>query len=232
MGEAYKTQMSDKGKREPDEQEMSQEQRVAGKERELSSEVDKSKDMPSQDQPKKSPAEEEKSGELIGEQPASQAEEIMSEPILVPRNPLALISRMTIIIFLVDAGMALALLLLATLPGLTGRFLFALAAVMLILKSLVLIVLIIRASTAWTQHTYYLTERQLIHRTGIANIDEKVYELDNIRHVRLMQDFVGRQFDYGHIELLIATAGLTETVKLDDLKSPEHFKNVFTNYLG
>jgi uncharacterized membrane protein YdbT with pleckstrin-like domain len=103
---------------------------------------------------------------------------------------------------------------------------------LLVLKALILVGLIIRSSTSWTQHSYYLTERQLIHRRGIANIEEKVYELDNIRHVRLIQDFIGRQFDFGHIELLVATAGLTETITLADLKNPEHFKNVFTNYLG
>jgi membrane protein YdbS with pleckstrin-like domain len=237
--EAYKLSMADKGKREPSEAEMEtpksdQEERMAGKERELSSEVDKSKELPSQDEttPKKSPAEEEKSGELIGEQPVSQAEEILSEPILIPRNPLALIARSTIIIFFVDCALALVLLTLATLPGLSGRLVFGVAALLLVLKSLLLIGLIIRSATTWTQHSYYLTERQLMHRWGIVNIEEKIYELDNIRHVRLHQDFIGRQFDFGHIELLVATAGLTETITLTDLKNPEHFKSIFSNYLG
>lgn len=217
MAEPYKNQMGDKGKRENDE---------------MSREFDKSKEEPAKDEAKKSPAEEEKAGEVIGEQPASQAEEILSEPILVPRNPLALISRTVIIIFFVDVAAAIVLLFLATLPGITGRFLFGIAATLLVLKTIVLIMLIIRGATSWTQHTYYLTERQLIHRQGIANIQEQVYELDNIRHVKLMQDFVGRQFDFGHIEILIATAGLTEKVTLNDIKNPEHFKNVFSNYLG
>jgi len=226
MSESYKIQMSDKGKREPDEEEM------ASKEREISSEVDKSKEMPSQNEPKKSPAEEEKSGEVVGDQPQSQAEEILSEPILIPRNPLALISRIVLLVFMIDVGTALVLVTIASFPGLTGKLLFAMAALAMIVKTGILIALILRASTSWTSQSYYLTERQLIHRTGIANIDEKVYELDNIRHVHLIQDALGRQFDFGHLELLVATAGLTETIRLSDLKNPEHFKNIFTNYLG
>lgn len=241
MAEPYKNFISDKGKREPEElseeQKVEEERKKAAEEQskepeELSRTIDKSKEEPSKGEAKKSPAEEEKSGELIGEQPTSQAEEILSEPILVPRNPLALISRTIIIMFFVDSGLAVVLLILASLPDLTSRFLFAAAAVLLVIKTLLLGGVIIRASTAWTQHSYYLTERQLIHRQGIVSVEEKVYELDNIRHVKLMQDIIGRQFDFGHLELLIATAGLTETIRLNDLKNPEHFKNVFSNYLG
>lgn len=237
VAEPYKTQLGDKGKREPSEEEMETNAETGDKtaKAEVSQEKQSSesaKEAPAKEEPKKSPAEEEKSGEMIGEQPTSQAEEILSEPILVPRNPLALISRTVIIVFFVDVSAAIVLVFLATLPGITGRFLFALAALLLLLKTAALIMLIIRGATAWTQHTYYLTERQLIHRQGIANIEEEVYELDNIRHVKLIQDFIGRQFDFGHIEILIATAGLTEKVILSDVKSPEHFKNVFSNYLG
>jgi membrane protein YdbS with pleckstrin-like domain len=208
MPEPYKTQLADKGKRDPPDM-----------------------DQEPKGPPKESPAEEEKKGEIIGEQTISQAEEIMSEPLLIPRNPLALISRSILIIISVDLALALVLLLLATLST-SGSFVFAVAAVLLALKTLALAILVMRAATNWTQHSYYLTERQLLHRRGIVNIEEKVYELDNIRHVRLIQDFIGRQFDFGHLELLIATAGLTETIRLTDLKNPEHFKSVFTNYLG
>jgi membrane protein YdbS with pleckstrin-like domain len=234
MSESYKVRMADKGKRETEEVANEEKQAQAedkGETLEQAHEQDKSSNQPPEEI-KKSPAEEEKSGEMIGEQPQTQAEEILSEPILIPRNPLALIARMVGVVFFLDFGLAIAILALATIPGAGGSFLLAVIATLLLLKSAVLVGVLIRAATSWTQHSYYLTERQLIHRRGIATIDEKIYELDNIRHVHLHQDFLGRQFDFGHLELLVATAGLTETIRLTDLKNPEHFKNVFTNYLG
>jgi membrane protein YdbS with pleckstrin-like domain len=210
MAESFKTQLSDKGKLEPDEMKQ---------------------DEP-REAPQKSPAEEEKAGDEIAGQPKSQAEELLSEPILIPRNPLALVSRMIVVTFFINVACAIVLIFLGTIPFANGRLLFLLTGFLLFVVTGALTWYMVHTSMLWATRTYYITERQLIVRKGIANIDEHVYELDNIRHVRLFQDVIGRQFDFGHLELLIATAGLTETLRLVDLKSPEHYESVFRNYLG
>jgi uncharacterized membrane protein YdbT with pleckstrin-like domain len=183
-------------------------------------------------EPEKSPSEEEKSGESIGEQPQSQAEQLLSEPILIPRNPMALITRMIGLVFFFDVIVALVLLVLSLLTFVSTPTLLIAVGLLVLVKAGILMAAMLRSAGIWSVQSFYLTERQLIHRKGIANVDEHIYELDNIRHVRLFQDFLGRQFDFGHLELLVATAGLTETIRLTDLKNPEHYERVFQNYLG
>lgn len=187
---------------------------------------------PPKEEPKQSPAQEEQEGQEVGEQPKSQAEQLLSEPILVPRNPMALVTRVMIMVLSLDFGLVVIALLLSALSFNFGRVFVILIGFLVLIKMVVLLTIMMRTASVWSTETYYITERQLIHRKGIVNIDEHVYELDNIRHVRLFQDFLGRQFDFGHIELLVATAGLTETIRLTDLKSPEHYEKVFQNYIG
>lgn len=195
----------------------------------------RSSEEPSQEakkEPQESPGEEEKSGEIIGDQPQSQAEQLLSEPILIPRNPMALVARMIGLVFFFDVVIALVLMVFSILTFVSTPTLLIVAGLLVLVKAGILMAAMFRSAGIWSVQSFYLTERQLIHRKGIANVDEHVYELDNIRHVRLFQDFLGRQFDFGHLELLIATAGLTETIRLTDLKNPEHYEKVFRNYLG
>lgn len=177
------------------------------------------------------PGEEEKKGERVGEHPSSQAEELLSEPILIPRNPMALVGRMVMVVFALDVAAAVVILLLAFLSAL-GGILFVLAALFLLIKTAALAFVMIRSAIVWSRHSYYLTETKLIKKKGVTANDEEVYELEHIRHVRLFQDSIGRLLDYGNVELLITAAGLKEKVRLSDLKNPDHFKSVFTNYIG
>ena len=164
---------------------------------------------------------------------AAQAEKLLSKPILIPRNPWAIITQIIALVFISD--IVIALLLFAS-SAFTATM--SLGTVMLIAGSLLIIKgclvtgVVVKMSLDWVPDSYEITERQLIKKGGVATKEDKVYELTNIRHVTVHQNFVGRQLEYGDIELLVATAGLNETIKLCDVKDPHHFEEVFTEYMG
>lgn len=178
------------------------------------------------------PAEEQAKQERIGEHPEAQAEKLLSKPILIPRNPWALITQVAALVLFTDVTAAVLILALAAMGGATGATIMLATGAILLLKTSMLVAIIIKMSIDWVPDSYEITDRQLIKKKGVATKEDKVYELTNIRHVSVHQNFVGRQLEYGDIELLVATAGLNETIRLTDVKDPHHFEEVFRQYLG
>ncbi|HUC20897.1 MAG TPA: PH domain-containing protein [Candidatus Polarisedimenticolaceae bacterium] len=168
----------------------------------------------------------------VGVHPKDQAEALLAKPFLIPRNPIALNVRFILVVLLIDFGFATLLALLSVLRLDPGRGLFMMVAVLVLIKLIVLIGFLMRMAAKWTEHSYYLSERQLVHQRGITSHQEDTFDLDNIRQVHLYQDFFGRMFDYGHLELTITSAETSKHVRLNDLKDPKHYKGVFEQYIG
>jgi uncharacterized membrane protein YdbT with pleckstrin-like domain len=174
--------------------------------------------------------------EKVGEHTMEQAETLLSEPILIPRNPISMNVRIIAVVFIADLVFIVMLVLL--LGGLSfmgaslGSGIVIFIALLVIVRLSLLLMIIVKMATNWSETSFYLTDRAIIHRKGIANVYEDTYELANIRHVYMFQDFVGRMYDYGHIHLNIATRGEQELVRLTDIKSPAHYKTLFEKYLG
>ncbi|HSX28763.1 MAG TPA: PH domain-containing protein [Candidatus Saccharimonadales bacterium] len=178
------------------------------------------------------PAEESHKKQMLGEQPIVQAEKLLSKPIPIPRNPWALVVQLASVVFLADILVVVALLAISTATAHAPAAFMLVAIGVLSLKAVMVIAFILKMSLHWVPDNYEITERQLIKKKGIANKEDKIYELANIRHVTVHESFIGRQLEYGDIELLVATAGLNEIIRLTDVKDPHHFEEVFTEYLG
>lgn len=179
------------------------------------------------------PAEEAYKQQKIGNLPEPQAEKLLSKPLLIARNPWALVVRIVGMIIFADLSLMVA--------GSVGVYLFAntdqyymlaIIGALVLIKAILLVAIVFKMTVDWVPDDYQLTERQLITRQGIANKEDKTYELANIRHVGVNQTMVGRQLEFGDITLLIATAGLNETILLRDVKDPHHYEEVFRQYLG
>ena len=172
----------------------------------------------------------------IGEHTQEQAETLLSEPIMIPRNPISINVRMLVIMFFGDLVLAVVLALLLGGLAVGGARLSAsiiiFVVTLLAIKFTLLMLILAKMATNWSEMAYYITDRAIIVRRGIANVAENTYELSNIRHVYMFQDFVGRMYDYGHLQLVIATMGLEETVRISDIKNPSHYTTLFEKYLG
>lgn len=179
------------------------------------------------------PAEESAKREQLGSLSQEKAEKLLSKPLLIARNPWALVVRIVGMIVFADLSLMVA--------GAVGVYLFAntdqyymlgIIGALVLIKAVLLVAIVLKMTVDWIPNNYQLTERQLITRQGIATKEDKSYELANIRHVSVNQSMVGRQLEFGDIRLLIATAGLNETIVLRDVEDPHHYEEVFREYLG
>ncbi|HEY2003817.1 MAG TPA: PH domain-containing protein [Candidatus Saccharimonadia bacterium] len=172
----------------------------------------------------------------VGDHTQEQAETLLSEPIMIPRNPVSMNVRMIVVVLFADIVFAAVFVLLIggmALEGVTvGTGVTVTLIILLAARFTILMLVLAKMASNWAEVGYYVTDRAIIVRRGFANISENTYELGNIRHVYMFQDFMGRLYDYGHIQLVIATMGLEEKVRLTDLKNPSHYKTLFEKYLG
>ena len=167
----------------------------------------------------------------IGQQPEEQADILLSQPFLIARNPIALNVRFIIAILLIEIAFLLLLGLISLLGARLGSNFLVLFIILLLLKLIFLFGLLVKLSSDWTKQSYFLTEKQFIKRKGITSVQEDTYELEDIRHVTMRQDALGRLFDYGHLDIVIAVSGMQEHLKLSEVKDPGHYKKIFERYL-
>lgn len=179
------------------------------------------------------PAEESEKKQRVGSLSKENAEKVLSKPLIVSRNPWALVVRIVGMITFADASLAVVIMSsLYTFNYADSYSMIVLIATFICVKLAVLVAVTLKMAIDWVPDNYQITERQLIKHKGIASKVDKVYELANIRHVSVNESFMGRQLEYGDISLLIATAGLNEKIVLSDIKDPHHFEDIFKDYLG
>lgn len=172
----------------------------------------------------------------VGEHTQEQAETLLSEPIMIPRNPVSMNARMLVVVAFADIVFVAVLVLLLggmAVEGVTlGTGIIVTLVMLLVIRFAIVMLVLGKMASNWAEVGYYITDRAIIVRRGLANVFENTYELSNIRHVYMFQDFLGRMYDYGQIQLIIATMGLEEKVRLTDIKDPGHYKTLFEKYLG
>jgi uncharacterized membrane protein YdbT with pleckstrin-like domain len=74
----------------------------------------------------------------------------------------------------------------------------------------------------WNNETFYITNRRVIHTSGIFNKRVLDSSISKINDVITEQSFFGRIFDYGTIRILTATEEVINTV--DKIANPLEFK--------
>lgn len=83
----------------------------------------------------------------------------------------------------------------------------------------------------WVTDEYYITDRQLFHYQGLWHMDERIYELQHIKSVKLYQTFFGRIFHYGTITLMLGARGYSETLKLRECADPKKYERLFRSFV-
>lgn len=142
------------------------------------------------------------------------------------RNPAAIAIRIFFLLFLIDT--AYALIILAFL-GLAPPAEYYSGFVILLwaahtAKYIVTTFLLLRILLEWMGQTYSADDKHLTIRTGVYAISEKVYELTQLKRVKVRQDWLGRLFHFGNLTLEISASGFHETIELRDIADPRKYE--------
>ena len=170
--------------------------------------------------------------EQLQEEPPKAQEEALKEPVLIPRNPVAIILRIMGLLALLDLAFLLVVGVFVYL-GLSTGLIFLVFFIFQFVKIIGLAFLVFSVLLPWANTGFYLSESQL-ERKRLRNditTDEITYELRNIEGVKLHQSILGRMFDYGDITLRMMTDN-PKKVEITDIKDPTHYKNVFDKYIS
>lgn len=142
------------------------------------------------------------------------------------RSVAALALRIFLLLFLIDTVYALLFILFVILaPPVEYYFgFFVLLWVSHTIKSMIVTALLLGILLQWLSRTYVVDDKHLTVHSGVYALSEKVYELNQLKHVKIHQDWLGRLFHFGTLTLEISSSGFYETLELDDIADPREFK--------
>ncbi len=83
----------------------------------------------------------------------------------------------------------------------------------------------------WVGNSYQITDKHLVHREGIMNSSEKIYDLNIIRSISNEQTWLGKIFHYGtvHVEIS-ASGGYSDQVALIGVNNPEQYEKMLRRH--
>lgn len=150
----------------------------------------------------------------------------------IRQSTAALVIRLIILLFLVDTAYGLlflgVILFNPTEPLHQGIFVLFLIA--FVIKYIVLTYYVVRTVIQWSGKFCYLSDHFLIKKEGTVALTENRFELEQLKTVRIHQDWLGKRFNYGNVELKLAASGFSDTVVLSDIKDPIACEKMFSKY--
>ena len=112
-----------------------------------------------------------------------------------------------------------------TLPFNIHHFVVLLLAFIHVFKSVIQIFFIISTILHWRGKSFFLTEKHLVKHQGIFSIQEKVYDLNNIRSVTIKQSFLGKIFHFRDVIIeTSASGGYKNKILVAGIADPENFE--------
>ena len=91
--------------------------------------------------------------------------------------------------------------------------------------------LIIKIVTETMTKRSYITRDHLVVDKGLFTIDEDVYELDQLKRLKVHQNTLGKRLGYGNIELRFGARGFEKTVFLAYVSAPRKYADLFGTHL-
>ena len=93
-----------------------------------------------------------------------------------------------------------------------------------IVKSAIQIALVFRLLFRWLYHKYHLDSsgRKLFEQKGFLHTEEKMFDLKNLRDIKIDQSVFGKLGGYGNIIIsTYASGGYQETIVLKQVQNPQ-----------
>jgi hypothetical protein len=78
---------------------------------------------------------------------------------------------------------------------------------------------------------YYLSEHQLISYVGLISIEEKFFELSDMKSIVLEQSIIGKLFNYGSLVVEFSSSGFHEKVYLYGIHDPKKYEHILRTSL-
>jgi membrane protein YdbS with pleckstrin-like domain len=146
----------------------------------------------------------------------------------IRRSAAALAIRLFLLLFMIDTVYALLILgfMYISPPHEYYPMFVAFLWLLHTAKYIFITVVMLRTVLGWLGKSYLISGHHLITHDGIYRVDEKVYELDQLKAIDIHQDWIGRRFHYGNIKLALSAHGYNEQVELVDVAEPEKYEHV------
>lgn len=90
---------------------------------------------------------------------------------------------------------------------------------------------VVRILTETLSRKSYVTKHHLVVDSGLFTIDEEVYELNQLRRIKIHQNTIGKRLGYGNIELKFGDRGFDKTIYLPYVSAPRNYSDIFEEYL-
>ncbi len=101
-----------------------------------------------------------------------------------------------------------------------------------IIKSLAALYFLIGFLLTWESQTYYISGHHFIERSGIVSINERIYELKNIRKVEIEQNWLSQILNYGTLIVIFSVGSNLQTVRIPGVAAPRNYGVLLERYLG
>ncbi len=143
-----------------------------------------------------------------------------------------LVIRLFIVLFVIDTVHSLLSLFIFDLP-LLNEFHLELTLLMFVthvIKNAFEIYIVISMVLSWSHNTYSITDRQIIHKQGVLNMKEYVYDIKTVRAVEVNQGIIGKMLNYGDIVIKTsASGGYQDNIYLSGIPRPHEFKDILAH---
>jgi membrane protein YdbS with pleckstrin-like domain len=121
----------------------------------------------------------------------------------IRRSANALVLRLFGLLFLVETVYALIIgaFLYFSPPSSYYPAFVVVIGVLHVIKYILVTTAVVKMVLTWVSTSYLISGSHLIKHEGTLRVDEKIYELNQLKAVDVHQDWIGRHFHYGNIKL-------------------------------
>lgn len=145
-----------------------------------------------------------------------------SQDFSITRAPYPLISRALYIAVSTDAIYVLTLFLILGIRNTLGvdATLAGLALLLFFIKTALMVYGLFMVLSGWLKTSYFVMGGQLVIYSRSVSKQSEVYNLSEIRSIKLRSNRPGKKFNYGNIEIKFAQGGTSDTIILTDVSHP------------
>lgn len=91
------------------------------------------------------------------------------------------------------------------------------------------VVIILYIALYWINTQYVVTKGEIIFKTGVINVKEKIYSIAHIQEVIYTENFIGRLFNFGTLE--IYSPSIRENMFFYQIPDPKKYQEIINSYL-
>lgn len=99
------------------------------------------------------------------------------------------------------------------------------------IKFVILAYFLIKFVSEHLDKEYIIEDGHLLVKDGFVTVNQREYELKQLKEMKIVQGPLGRLLHYGNLELKFGALGFHKTVLLVDVAQPEIYMKQYSSYL-